>query len=273
MSVTTTGRTRDTSRLAGLVVLLFASLVVAAPAAQDPDPDSDSRFWNWAASGQTEEIRALLSEHGQVVVNSTDEAGWTALMHASSAGHDDVVRLLLDAGASVHLQNDAQDTALHLAAERGRTETARLLLEAGSNFMARDANGRTPLFRAIEGGRGEIVELLHTAALVNSSQQSPTRVFAAEGETVPPVIIQWTDTPYTDYGLKQGIEGTVVLMALVREDGSIGAVSVSKGLEESLDQNALRAVRTWKFDPATREGKPVVVVVEINVDFQLPGEP
>jgi len=136
--------------------------------------------------------------------------------------------------------------------------------------MARDANGRTPLFRAIERGRSEIVRLLHTAALVNSSQQSPTRAFVAEGETVPPVIIQWTDTPYTDYGLKQGIEGTVVLMALVRENGSIGAVSVSKSLEESLDQNAVRAVRTWKFDPATRGGKPVVVVVEINVDFELP---
>jgi TonB family protein len=157
-----------------------------------------------------------------------------------------------------------------VAAERGRTETARLLLEAGSDFMARDANGRTPLFRAIERGRSEIVRLLHTAALVNSSQQSPTRAFVAEGETVPPVIIQWTDTPYTDYGLKQGIEGTVVLMALVRENGSIGAVSVSKSLEESLDQNAVRAVRTWKFDPATRGGKPVVVVVEINVDFELP---
>ena len=70
--------------------------------------------------------------------------------------------------------------------------------------------------------------------------------------------------------MKQGIEGTVVLMALVRQDGSIGAVSVSKSLEESLDRSALQAVRTWRFDPATRAGKPVVVVVEINVDFVLP---
>ena len=253
----------------GLAVLLVVVLVVASPVAQD----LSERLRDWAATGQAEAIRELLSDNEQVVVDSTDEAGWTALMHASSAGHDGVVRLLLDAGASVHLQNEAQDSALHLAAERGHTETARLLLEAGSDFMTRDANDRTPLFRAIERGRSEVVELLHTVALVNSSQQSPTRAFTAEGKAVPPVIIQWTDTPYTDYGLKQGIEGTVVLMALVREDGSIGAVSVSKGLEESLDQSALRAVRTWKFDPATRAGKPVIVVVEINVDFELPEEP
>ena len=61
-------------------------------------------------------------------------------------------------------------------------------------------------------------------------------------------------------------------MALVRQDGSVGALSVSKSLEESLDRSAVRAVRTWKFDPATRVGKPVVVVVEINVDFELPEE-
>ena len=191
--------------LTSAVALLFVSLVVAAPAAQDPD----SRLRDWAASGQAEPIRKLLSESEQVVIDSTDEAGWTALMFAANAGHDAVVRLLLNAGASVHLENGAQDTALHLAAERGRTETARLLLEAGADFMARDADGRTPLFLAIERGRAEVIELLHAAALVSSSQRSPTRAIALEGETVPPVIIQWADAPYTNYALKQRIEGTV----------------------------------------------------------------
>ena len=252
--------------LTSLAVLLFVSSVSAAPAAQDPN----LRLRDWAASGQAEAIRELLSESEQVVVDSTDEAGWTALMHAANAGHDAVVRLLLDAGASVHLKNDAQDTALHLAAQQGRPEAARLLLEAGADFVTRDADGRTPLFLAIERGRAEIIELLHAAALVSSSQWSPARALVLKGETVPPLIIQWASAPYTDYALKQGIEGTVVLMALVRQDGSIGAVSVSKSLEESLDRSALRAVRTWKFDPATRAGKPVVIVVEIDIDFELP---
>ena len=250
------------------VLLLFVSLVFAAPAVQDPD----LHLRNWAATGQAEAIRELLSEREQVVVDSTDEAGWTALMHAAHAGHDTVVRLLLDAAASVHLENDAQETALHLAARQGRTEAARLLLEAGADFVARDADGRTPLFLAIERGRAEIIGLLHAAALAGSSRQSPARALVLEGETVPPVIIQWASAPYTDYALNQRIEGTVVLMALVRQDGSIGAVSVSRNLEESLDRSASRAVRTWKFDPATRDGKPVVVVVEINVDFELPEE-
>lgn len=266
MCLISTGRAWGNPTRTSFAVLLLVSLASAAPAPQAPS----SRLRDWAASGQVEAIRDLLSGSEQVVVDASDEAGWTALMLAADAGHDATVRLLLDAGASVHLENDAHYTALHLAAREGRAETSRLLLDAGANFEARDAGGRTPLFLAIEGRHAEIIKLLHAAALVSSSQRSPARVFALERETVPPVIIRWENAPYTDYALKQEIEGTVVLMALVRQDGSIGAVSVSKSLEESLDRNALRAVRTWRFDPATRAGTPVVVVVEINVDFTLP---
>jgi TonB family protein len=268
MRVTSGRRTRGGPTLVGLLALLLVSLTVAAPAAQDPN----QRLLDWAVAGQAGAIRELLSESEEVVVDSTDDTGWTALMMAVNAGHDTVVRLLLDAGASVHLKNDAQDTALHLAARQGRTESARRLLGANADFLARDADGRTPLFLAIAGRRSEIIELLHGAALASSNRQSPTRALVVEGETVAPVVIQWTTAPYTDHALTQGIEGTVALMALVRQDGSVGAVTLSQGLEESLDRSALRAVRTWMFDPARRSGKPVTVVVEINVDFELPEE-
>jgi TonB family protein len=249
--------------LAGLLCLYLAS---AAPVAQDPN----LRLRDWAASGQADAIQELLSGSEQVGIDSRGEAGWTALMYAARGGHQAIVRLLLDAGASVDLQSDAQETALHLAAQNGRTEVVRLLMEAGADFAARDAEGRTPLFRAIEGRHAAVIELLHAAALANAKRQSGVRALVLEGETVAPTLVRSVSAPYTDEALKEGIEGTVVLMAIVRRDGSVGAVSVSKSLEESLDRSAMRAVRTWRFDPARRDGKPVDIVVAINVDFQLP---
>jgi TonB family protein len=59
-------------------------------------------------------------------------------------------------------------------------------------------------------------------------------------------------------------------MALVRRDGSVGAATVSRGLEASLDDSALRTVKEWKFAPAMRGGKTVEVVLQVEVRFRLP---
>jgi TonB family protein len=249
------------------LLLLLVSVMSVAADAQEPTLN----LWNWAATGQVEPIRKMLSASGSSIVDASDDAGWTALMHAGSAGHDAVVRVLLDAGADVRLRNKAGETALHLAAQNGHTAVARLLLQAGADFAARDAEGRTPLFRAIEGGHAEIIALLHSAAILSSNRQSPALAVVVEGGTAAPLLVQWEDAPYTEEASKQGITGTVMLTALVLADGSVSAASVKRGLEKTLDDSALRTVRKWRFEPATRAGRPVPVVVEVSVDFAPPG--
>lgn len=61
----------------------------------------------------------------------------------------------------------------------------------------------------------------------------------------------------------------VILQAIVDTDGSVGDVRVircnnpGKGFERA----AKRAVRRWRFDPATKDGKPVAVYFTVVVDF------
>jgi outer membrane biosynthesis protein TonB len=40
-------------------------------------------------------------------------------------------------------------------------------------------------------------------------------------------------------------------------------------IESGLDQNAIDAVRAWKFTSATRDGKPVPVQFEVSIGFDL----
>lgn len=65
-------------------------------------------------------------------------------------------------------------------------------------------------------------------------------------------------------------QGTVVLRVLVRADGSAGAVEIrsSSGFA-LLDQSARSAVQTWRFNPATQDGKPVDEWFLIPIPFKL----
>ena len=74
---------------------------------------------------------------------------------------------------------------------------------------------------------------------------------------------------YTDEARRRGVTGDVVLEIVVRRDGSVGDVSVLRGLGAGLDQRAIAAVRQWRFDPARLRGAPVDVIVEVAVEFTL----
>jgi TonB family protein len=74
---------------------------------------------------------------------------------------------------------------------------------------------------------------------------------------------------YTDEARRRGTTGNVLLEIVITRDGSVGDVSVRRGLGAGLDQRAVDAVRQWKFSPARRLGEPVDVIVEVAVEFTL----
>jgi TonB family protein len=85
----------------------------------------------------------------------------------------------------------------------------------------------------------------------------------------PPVLIKEIRPLYTTDARRRSIEGDVVLDIVVRNNGSVGAIKITRGLEPGLDQKAVEAVRQWRFQPARRRGTPVDVVVEVAVEFKL----
>ena len=56
---------------------------------------------------------------------------------------------------------------------------------------------------------------------------------------------------------------------VIRRDGSVGDVTILRGLGAGLDQRAVNAVKQWRFSPARRKGEPVDVIVEVAVEFTL----
>jgi bla regulator protein blaR1 len=78
-------------------------------------------------------------------------------------------------------------------------------------------------------------------------------------------------TPSPDYpaaAQQAGIEGTVVVKALVGRDGRVHDAVVTRSIP-ALDGAAVRSVRRWVFRPARAQGVPVQVWVAIPVAFRL----
>ena len=88
------------------------------------------------------------------------------------------------------------------------------------------------------------------------------------GELTAPVAIVKVDPAYPPDLIENEVEGTVVLYAIIRRDGTVSDVSVVEGVQERLDENARVALSRWRFRPATRNGSPVDLEAMITIPFR-----
>jgi periplasmic protein TonB len=64
-------------------------------------------------------------------------------------------------------------------------------------------------------------------------------------------------------------QGEVTLLVTIGTDGRARNLTVVRSVGMGLDQKAIDAVRTWRFDPAKKDGRPVAVQMNIIVNFHL----
>ena len=90
------------------------------------------------------------------------------------------------------------------------------------------------------------------------------------GVTLPRVVKQ-VKPFYTNEAREQRIEGKVQLNVGVREDGSVGDVTVKQSLDAvyGLDNEAIKAAKQWQFKPAEKNGKPIAFPIVLEMTFTL----
>ncbi len=96
---------------------------------------------------------------------------------------------------------------------------------------------------------------------------NPTLVVG--GDVLPPEKIYAPLPPYTESARKARISGTVIVQAIVDQEGKVTHVKLLKGLGFGLDESAMAAIKQWKFKPATVKGAPVQVAYSLTVRFEL----
>jgi TonB family protein len=74
---------------------------------------------------------------------------------------------------------------------------------------------------------------------------------------------------FSEEARRAGFQGTVVLSLLLDKKGQVSRIRIEKPLGKGLDQQAVESVKTWRFNPATKDGEPVAVEMKVEVSFQL----
>jgi len=89
------------------------------------------------------------------------------------------------------------------------------------------------------------------------------------GDIAPPQKIFHPRPDYTEDARRAQVQGVVILEAIVDKDGSVRDVKVLKGLPMGLSESAIESAKQWRFEPATRRGVPVAVILNLTISFSL----
>ena len=94
-------------------------------------------------------------------------------------------------------------------------------------------------------------------------------IFDVGGGVTAPRPVYDPDPEYSEEARRAKYQGSVLLEAVISPDGRPRDLQILRSLGMGLDQKALEAVNRWRFEPASKDGHPVAVRVQIEVAFRL----
>jgi bla regulator protein BlaR1 len=104
-----------------------------------------------------------------------------------------------------------------------------------------------------------------------AAEQGEKKIYrAGDGVTVPKLVKE-VKPQYTAAAMKARIQGSLTLEAIILESGAVGDVKVIRSLDAvyGLDDEAVKTLKQWRFEPGTKDKKPVPVRIEVEMKFKL----
>jgi len=95
-------------------------------------------------------------------------------------------------------------------------------------------------------------------------------IYRVGGSVTSPQVLAQVQPVYTPEALRQRIQGSVVLELIVTREGRPSAIQILRSLDRGgLDEEAVKAVRQWRFAPGRLGTTPVDVLVIVAIDFLI----
>src|SRR5216684_907490 len=95
------------------------------------------------------------------------------------------------------------------------------------------------------------------------------RIFSGREVTSKARVLEKPEPTYTEAARKNQITGTVTLRAVFSAGGSVTNIHAVSGLPDGLTERAIAAAKSIRFVPATKDGHPVSMWMELQYNFNL----
>ena len=97
----------------------------------------------------------------------------------------------------------------------------------------------------------------------------PAEVFELGPTVKAPKLVHYVEPEFSANSKEAFVEGVVKVSTVVTAEGTVSNCEIIRGLNAEEDRTALKAVKLWRFQPGTKEGKPVNVRVTVEIEFHL----
>jgi TonB family protein len=102
----------------------------------------------------------------------------------------------------------------------------------------------------------------------NASPAGPVYSIGKEGLKQPQSVYT-PDPSFSEEARRARYQGTTILNVVVDKEGNVSRIRLVRPLGMGLDENAMEALKTWRFKPGTYNGQPVSVEMNVEVAFNL----
>ncbi len=191
---------------------------------------------------------------------------------------DDLIKLALlyESGARYGKASDLFGRALAIRENITSADASETALALEYRAWLLEKLGRVPEAEPLKSRasaiRVENVKRLSSrlGAAPDPQLEKSREVYVVGPDVTEPEVLSAPRPNYTEEARRARREGVIILGAVIEADGSVDNVVLVKGLGFGLDEiSAETVMKKWRFKPATRDGKPVAVKVNIETTFRL----
>ena len=167
-------------------------------------------------------------------------------------------------GAEAATTGPAQTTAGRSAATTGSAVEQEPPAESSSERIAELVERAAALQQQLQTVLDELQTVLDDSDRPAGPSDEPIRI----GNGVrPPAKIHDVPPVYPPAALEAGVQGVVILEAVIDRTGEVSDIEVLRSVPE-LEEAAIAAVEQWRYEPTLVDGEPVSVVMTVTINFQ-----